>query len=120
VHGMFIDGARWDKGNATLAESEPKKLFAPMPVIHVTVMTKEAMRPFRTALGGDSKLYDAPCYRYPLRNDRYRVMQCSIPTKNMPADHWILRGGEWLVPICFFSPIIYLLLYTPHPRHPFI
>jgi len=108
VHGMFIDGARWDKNNASLAESEPKKLFAPMPVVWVTVMTKEAMKPLRTALGGDSKLYDAPCYRYPLRNDRYRVFNVSIPTKSLPTDHWILRGGA-LPP-----------LFTPRSGTPFI
>jgi dynein heavy chain len=75
VHGLFIDGARWDRGNGTLTESEPKKLFAALPVLHVTVLTKPLMKEKRDALGGDRALYDAPCYRYPLRNDRFRVFQ---------------------------------------------
>ncbi len=102
VHGMFIDGARWDKSAGSLAESEPKKLFAPMPVISVTVMTKDLMRLKRNDItgsttGGDDKLFSAPCYRYPLRNDRYRVFQVDIPTmKGLHPDHWILRGGALL------------------------
>ena len=92
IHGLFIDGARWDKAAATLAESEPKKLFSVMPVLHVTVMTKPLLREKRDALGGERNLYDAPCYRYPLRNDRYRVFNAFIPSKGISPDHWILRG----------------------------
>jgi len=66
-----------------------------MPVIHVTVLTKPLMKEKREPLGGDKGLFDAPCYRYPLRNDRYRVFQVSIPTKwqtGLTPEHWILRG----------------------------
>jgi dynein heavy chain len=96
VHGLFIDGARWDKGNGTLTESEPKKLFANLPVLHVTVMTKPLMKEKRDALGGDRQLYDAPCYRYPLRNDRFRVFQVALPCKTQPPEHWVLRGAALL------------------------
>jgi len=70
VHGMFIDGARWDKSAGSLAESEPKKLFAPMPVISVTVMTKDLMRLKRNDItgsttGGDDKLFSAPATATP-------------------------------------------------------
>jgi hypothetical protein len=116
IHGLFIDGARWDKGQQSLAESEPKKLFAPMPVISVTVMTKELIKAKRQeAYGGDDKLYDSPCYRYPLRNDRYRVFQVSIPTKQAPPEHWILRGGAFAATI---MPPLLLLLLPPAPCAP--
>ena len=35
VHGLFLEGAALDKG-AQLVDSEPKKLYFSMPVIHVT------------------------------------------------------------------------------------
>ena len=35
VHGLFLDGASWDKKNAKLAEQAPKVLFVPLPVIHI-------------------------------------------------------------------------------------
>jgi dynein heavy chain len=34
VHGLFIEGARWDKKAATLTDSRPKELFSLMPVMH--------------------------------------------------------------------------------------
>ncbi|CAE7915366.1 Dnah12, partial [Symbiodinium sp. KB8] len=33
VHGMFLDGARWDKAGGVLAESTPKVLFSSAPVM---------------------------------------------------------------------------------------
>lgn len=90
VHGLFIDGARWDKANATLAESEPKKLFAPLPILHVTVVKSSTLR---AKLSNPAEpLYEAPCYRYPARNDRYRIFQIYLPSKNNSSRHWILRG----------------------------
>jgi dynein heavy chain len=58
IHGLFIDGARWDKNGSTLAESEPKRLFAPMPVVHVTVMTAPIRAEARGKMGGDRGLYE--------------------------------------------------------------
>merc|ERR1711959_704305 len=33
IHGLFIEGAKWNRQEGKLDESEPKKLFLPMPVI---------------------------------------------------------------------------------------
>jgi len=92
IHGLFIDGARWDKGGAILAESEPKRLFAPMPVIWTTVMTPGPRGEARGKLGGDRGLYEAPCFRYTLRNDRYLVFRVALPTKERAPEWWTLRG----------------------------
>ena len=63
VHGLYIDGARWDKNNSTLAESEPKRLFSPMPVIMVTVMTKPLQNEARNKLGVVLRSQDYPLWR---------------------------------------------------------
>ena len=89
VHGLWMDSARWDKANGTLTESEPKKLFAPLPVLYVTAMTKPLLADKRKSMG---ELYEAPTYRYPFRHDRSRVFQAYLPSKNNPNEHWILRG----------------------------
>jgi dynein heavy chain len=39
VHGLFMDGAAWSKGAGSVVESEPKKLFASLPVMLVTANT---------------------------------------------------------------------------------
>lgn len=35
IHGLFIEGARWDKEVHSLVDPLPKELFAKMPVIHL-------------------------------------------------------------------------------------
>lgn len=37
VNGIFIDGARWDRGRDVLAEQIPKVLIEAMPAIHLLV-----------------------------------------------------------------------------------
>ena len=96
VYGLFLDGARWDKGNASLAESEPKKLFATLPVLWVTVMTKQLLTEKRNTLGGERGLHEAAVYRYTARSDRFRVFQATIPTKGFTPEHWVLRGAALL------------------------
>jgi len=34
IHGLFLEGCRWLKTG--LDDSEPKKMFAPLPILHVT------------------------------------------------------------------------------------
>lgn len=34
VHGLFLEGARWNKTTSTLTDSRPKELFSLMPVMH--------------------------------------------------------------------------------------
>ena len=36
VHGLFLDCAKWDKAKDKLADSDPKVLFAPLPVLWIT------------------------------------------------------------------------------------
>lgn len=35
IHGLFIEGARWDKHYKSLMQPLPKELFSKMPVIHL-------------------------------------------------------------------------------------
>lgn len=37
IHGLFMEGARWDAQSGIITESRLKELFPPMPVINVRV-----------------------------------------------------------------------------------
>ena len=89
VHSTFIEGARWDKHAGALAESEPKKLYAAMPVIYITAMAKGPLKEKMDALG---PAYSCPVYRYPTRTEKYRILSIPLPCKGTPADAWTLRG----------------------------
>ena len=96
IHGLFMDGARWDKASGSMAESEPKKLFASLPIVHVTTVSKALFNEKRAAMG---PAYDMPVYRYQARTGRYHVFTAALPTKTASPDHWVLRGAAVLCTI---------------------
>jgi len=89
VHGLFMEGARWQRSEAKLEESEPKKLFTPMPVIFVTAATARDLR--GAVQYGPHGPYNAAVYKYPKRNDRYLIFRMLMRTDLHPF-HWKLRG----------------------------
>ena len=54
IHGLYMEGARWDVNLGSIAESKLKELYPLMPVIHVKAVTqdKQEMR----------NLYECPVY----------------------------------------------------------
>lgn len=36
IYGLYIDGCSWSSKENRLVDSEPKRLFHPLPVVHVT------------------------------------------------------------------------------------
>nr|XP_037867095.1 dynein heavy chain 8, axonemal isoform X2 [Bombyx mori] len=83
IHGVFLDGAGWDRRNMRLTESILKVLYTPVPVIHVYAINSTAPK--------DPKLYQCPVYKKPRRTDLTFITPLWLPTIKNP-DHWILRG----------------------------
>lgn len=99
IHGLFLDGCAWSKGDGSLVESEPKVLFCPLPVLYVTGTTKKGRaESLKNNLYGPYGPFECPLYKYPARTGRYYIAMISLATKDadgQPAknpDHWILRG----------------------------
>merc|ERR1711871_111922 len=97
VHGLSLDGAAWSKAEGTLVESEPKKLFTPLPVVHVSGNIKTDEAKVRRQLFGPQGLYECPVYKYGSRTDRFYIFSCNLQcTEDRNPTHWGLRGTALL------------------------
>lgn len=55
IHGLFMEGARWNLANNSIAPSSLKELFPLLPVVHIkaTTQDKQEVR----------HIYECPVYR---------------------------------------------------------
>ena len=92
VWGLFLEGARWDIPQDSLAESKPKELFTSyVPIWLNPVQNREPVDPSKTLM--------CPCYKILTRkgvlsttgHSTNFVMTVEVPTK-VPPSHWIKRG----------------------------
>jgi dynein heavy chain len=83
IHGLFIEGAGWDRKNIKLTESQAKVIFQAMPVIHINATNSSDE--------GDPKLYKCPVYRRPKRTDLNYIFDVELKTTQNP-DYWVMRG----------------------------
>ncbi|XP_046594204.1 dynein beta chain, ciliary [Neodiprion lecontei] len=87
VHGIFMEGARWDVQTGIIVDSRPKELFPSMPVINVRAITqdKQDLR----------NMYECPVYKTRTRGPTY-VWTFNLKTKDKPAK-WTLAGVALLL-----------------------
>lgn len=88
VHGLYLQGASWDKGKKVLKESAPKELFTPLPVLMVGATTNEIAK----RIYGKGNFYDCPCYTKPRRTDLAFVFCVKLPAGDKTPERWTLRG----------------------------
>ncbi|RKP21518.1 hypothetical protein ROZALSC1DRAFT_20453 [Rozella allomycis CSF55] len=87
IHGLFIEGAGWDRKNTRLVDSQPKVIYMQMPIVHVSAINSTEDR--------DPRFYQCPVYRRPNRTDLNYVFDVELKTQQNP-DYWILRGVAML------------------------
>jgi dynein heavy chain len=95
TYGLFLEGSRWDPELFGLAESLPKILFSPAPIIHFV--------PYRTAEIPQYSHYNCPVYK---TSDRRGILATTGHSSNfvcfikVPSDiaqeHWVERGVAML------------------------
>ena len=91
VHGLFLEGARFNEQTGLLAESEPKVLFVSLPPMW--------LRPQRLDDIAEFPHYQCPLYKTSERKGTLSttghstnfVMFLKLPS-DRPAAHWIRRG----------------------------
>jgi dynein heavy chain len=82
VHGLFLEGARWDSKTGSLEEARLKELVSRIPVAHLRAITVDKK---------ESKgLYECPVYYTRARGPTY-VWSFGIRTREDPTK-WVLRG----------------------------
>ncbi|XP_030213444.1 dynein heavy chain 1, axonemal [Gadus morhua] len=91
VHGLYLEGARWDSHTAQLATSRPKELYSEMAVIWMIPQAD-----CRTPVSG---VYICPIYKTLTRagtlsttgHSTNYVMAVELPSER-PQKHWIKQG----------------------------
>ncbi|KAM6176988.1 dynein axonemal heavy chain 12 [Erethizon dorsatum] len=91
IHGLYLDGARWDRASGLLAEQYHKLLFDLMPIIWIKPSQKpQFMKP---------DVYVCPLYKTSERKGTLSTTGHStnfviavLLKTNQPIQHWIKRG----------------------------
>lgn len=83
IHGLYLEGAGWNKQERRLDDSKPKELFYPFPIMHVSAISTAPQtggpamgpRPRQDDRAGEKSSYSCPVYKYPKRNDKYLIFR---------------------------------------------
>ena len=98
IKGLFLEGARWDDASGVLADSYPKELYVPMPVIHL--LPRKVVD-----IDANAHRYECPVYKTTERRGTLSttghstnfVMMMQLP---MAAEHrskrWVKKGVAML------------------------
>ncbi|XP_075210990.1 dynein heavy chain at 93AB [Lycorma delicatula] len=89
VHGLFMEGARWDVLQGVILDSKLKDLFPPMPVINIRAITQDKL--------DMRNMYECPVYKTRTRGPTY-VWTFNLKSKDKPAK-WTLAGVALLLQI---------------------
>ena len=82
IHGLTIEGARWDEKSGSLEDSRPKELYCQLPVILVRAVTQEK--------ADVRDVYMCPVYKTE-RRFREEVFTAQVKSKH-PELKWTVAG----------------------------
>jgi len=89
IHGLTMEGARWDTGQASVAQSQPKEMFFVMPVMLAKAIPADKAE-FKDT-------YLCPVYKTQVRGYTF-VFKANLKTR-VPFQTWILAGVGCLMDV---------------------
>ena len=98
VHGLFLDGAGWDRRNCRLTEPSPKVLFTALRVVHIYAVDTAAMIKDPKNNTDALKFYECPVYKKLRRTDLTYIFCLNLKT----SQHLIT--GFFEVLLCCVTP----------------
>ena len=87
LNGLFMEGARWDSGNGSIAESKLKELTPSMPVMYVKAIPLDRME--------TKNIYACPVYKTRDRGPTF-VWTFNLKSKEK-SSKWVLGGVALLL-----------------------
>jgi len=102
VHGLYLEGAGWNRSERRLEDSSPKELYYQFPLLHVSAISTAIDRDRPGGVGGGKAKQDlatlektaflCPVYKYPKRNDKYLIFRCYLKAEAPGAPQNPNRG----------------------------
>ncbi|KAG7298071.1 hypothetical protein JYU34_018841, partial [Plutella xylostella] len=87
IHGLYMEGARWDAGGGGVVEARMMELFPLLPVVYVKAVTQDKQ--------DTRNVYECPVYKTRLRGPTF-VWTFNLKTKDKPT-RWCLAGVALLL-----------------------
>jgi len=87
IHGLYLEGAGWNKAEKRLDDSQPKVLYEVFPILHVSAVSiglppdarANAVNPAKQQLAAlEFSHYHCPVYRYPMRRMPYLIFNVHL------------------------------------------
>ena len=91
IHGLWLDGASWNKKEAKIVEALNRMPMSQLPVLYMRVVQQATQK-------YDDQVYECPCYTSQSRMYQNYVCCVDLKTGESPA-RWILRGVALLTSI---------------------
>jgi dynein heavy chain len=82
IHGLYLEGASWNKGQRYLEENRGKELHYHFPNLKISVNCPSAEQKAPASLKKEvkdtSRDYVCPVYKYPMRSDKYLITKFNL------------------------------------------